>query len=150
MANTYVSALFHLVFSTRNREPWLVEPVRGQVLPYLGGIAEHKGMTMLCAGGYVDHVHLLLSLPAETPVSRAAQLIKGGSSYWVRRTFAELRSFAWQEGYGAFSVGASQIEPTRRYVAAQAEHHRVRSFQDEYRAFLARHSLPCDERYAWG
>lgn len=150
MATTCVSALFHLVFSTRNREPWLVEPIRAQVLPYIGGIAERKGMGLLCIGGYLDHIHALLSLPADMPVSRAAQLIKGGSSHWIRRTFPELRSFAWQNGYGAFSVGASQIEPTRRYIAAQAEHHRVKSFQDEYRAFLAKHSIACDERYAWG
>jgi len=75
MATTCVSAVFHLVFSTRNREPWLVDPIRAQALPYIGGIAEQKGMRLLCSGGYVDHIHLLLSLPADMAVSRAAQLL---------------------------------------------------------------------------
>jgi REP element-mobilizing transposase RayT len=100
-------------------------------------------------GGVEDHVHLLLSLPATLPVSKAMQLIKGGSSKWVHETFPDQRLFAWQEEYGAFSVSVSQLEKTAGYIRGQPEHHRKQTFQDEFLMLLKKHGVEYDERYLW-
>ena len=104
-------------------------------------------MTALEVGGVEDHAHVLLSLSATMAISKAIQLLKGGSSKWVNDTFAEHRSFAWQAGYGAFSIGISQVEHTRRYIASQKEHHRRMSYQEEFTTFLKRHGLEYDSRW---
>ena len=100
---------------------------------------------MLAIGGAVDHVHILLSLPATLSVTKAMQLLKGNSSKWIRETFPKMHSFAWQEGYGAFSVSISGVEPTIAYVRNQAEHHRKRSFREEFASMLRKHGLAYDE-----
>ncbi|HLA85383.1 MAG TPA: transposase [Thermoguttaceae bacterium] len=92
----------------------------------------------------------LLSLPTTVSLAQAIQFIKGGSSKWVHDTFLEHNAFTWQEGYGAFSIGVSQVEDTVSYIASQAEHHRKRTFQEEFLAFLKRHGIAYDERYLWG
>ena len=89
-------------------------------------------------------------MPATLSIAKAAQLIKGGSSKWVGVNFPELNAFAWQEGYGAFSVSVSHIEDTIAYIETQAEHHRTRTFEEEYLAFLKKHGIEYDERYVWG
>ena len=104
MANTYTSLNYHLVFSTKNREPWLIEAVCARLWPYLGGIARENGMKALEIGGVADHVHILVSVPATMALSNAVQLIKGGSSHWIKESFPNMAAFAWQDGYGAFSV----------------------------------------------
>ena len=96
-----------------------------------GGIARENSMKALSIGGIEDHTHVLLSLPATLPVAKAVQLMKGGSSKWVHETYANLQHFAWQEGYGAFSVNVSLIEETIRYIERQAKHHRRKTFQEE-------------------
>ena len=118
--------------------------------PYLGGIARDNKFTALSIGGVEDHVHLLLSLPSTMPVAKAIQLIKGGSSKWVHDTFPQLRDFAWQEGYGAFSIGISQVETTRAYIQRQKEHHRQKTFKEEVLAFLKKHGIEYDPRFIWG
>jgi REP element-mobilizing transposase RayT len=105
-------------------------------------------MPALSIGGVEDHVHVLLSLPSTLSISKAMQLIKGNSSKWIHETFADLRYFAWQEGYGAFSIGVSGIEDTRSYIARQAEHHRKRSFREEIEEFLVKHGMTWTERDA--
>jgi REP element-mobilizing transposase RayT len=95
------------VWSTKNREPWLTPDLRERLWPYLGGIARKNQIKTLAIGGVADHVHILLSLPATLSIAKATQLLKGNSSKWIRETFPKMRSFAWQEGYGAFSVGIS-------------------------------------------
>jgi len=107
-------------------------------------------MRCLAVGGTRDHVHILLSLPGTVSIAKALQLIKGGSSKWVHDTFPSCRRFAWQEGYGAFSIGISQVRQTAAYINAQHEHHRMRSFQEEFLAFLKKHGIEYDERYVWG
>ncbi|HEV3099062.1 MAG TPA: IS200/IS605 family transposase [Candidatus Udaeobacter sp.] len=150
MANTYTSLHYHVVFSTKNRQPFLTEAVRDRLFAYLGGIARENGMNALGVGGIADHVHLLLSIPAPLAVSKAVQLIKGGSSHWLKETFPDIIDFAWQDGYAAFTVSQSQLDDVRVYVRAQAEHHRTKTFAEEYRAFLARHRIEYDERYLLG
>ena len=150
MSHTYISSLYHCVFSTKQRRRWLSAEVREQLWPYLGGIARKNKMKALAIGGVEDHVHLLLSLPSRIDIAKAIQLIKGGSSKWLHETYPELRSFAWQEGYGAFSIGVSQIEATVRYINSQLQHHRKKTFQEEFLAILERHGIEFDLRYVWG
>ena len=150
MGHTYASVLVHCVFSTKNRLP-VIEPDWGPRLhAYLGGIARENGARALAVGGVADHVHLLLSLPPVLPVAKALQLVKGGSSLWVHQTFPQVKDFARQEGYGAFSIGVSQVEATIAYIVNQEKHHRRKTFQDEFRAFLKKHGIEYDERYVWG
>jgi putative transposase len=150
MSHTYTSSLYHCVFSTKNRERMLSSNCRERLWPYIGGIARKNRLKALAVGGVEDHVHILLSLPATESVARAMQLIKGGSSKWVHDTYPTMRSFAWQEGYGAFSIGVSQAAATIAYIEKQKEHHRRRSFQEEFLAFLDKHGLAYDPRYVWG
>jgi REP-associated tyrosine transposase len=143
--HSFTSCLFHCVWSTKNREPYLTPDLRDRLWPYLGGIAKQNQIKMLAIGGAVDHVHILLSLPATLSVAKAMQLLKGNSSKWIRETFPKMHSFAWQEGYDAFSVSASGVEPTIAYVRSQAEHHRKRSFREEFASMLRKHGLAYDE-----
>lgn len=150
MAHTCVSALFHCVFSTKDRQRVLTQNHRERLFAYIGGIARENGFKLLGAGGVEDHVHLLLSLSSTMPIAKAMQLAKGGSSKWLREEFAELGSFAWQEGYGAFGLGVSQLDATLRYIERQVEHHRKLTFEEEYRAFLHKHGMKVDEAYQFG
>ena len=149
MADTFFSLNVHCVFSTKNREPLLVGEIKDRLWAFMGGIAKQNKITPLCIGGVADHVHMLVSLPTTLSVAKAVQLIKGGSSSWVHGTFDSLRHFAWQSGYGAFSVSASHIGEAIRYIQNQEDHHRLKSFQEEYVAFLKKHGIQCDERYLW-
>jgi REP element-mobilizing transposase RayT len=128
----------------------LITPsLQERLWPFLGGIARENKMRALMIGGVADHVHLLLSLPATMSIAKAMQLIKGGSSKWIHETFPEQRLFAWQEKYGAFSVSVAQLDSVIAYISKQPEHHRRRSFQEEFVAFLKKHRLEYDEKYLW-
>jgi REP element-mobilizing transposase RayT len=113
--------------------------------PYLGGIARENEMKALAIGGTADHMHLLVSLPATISIAKAIQLLKGNSSKWIHETFPEMRSFEWQKGYGAFSVGVSATDATVAYIRDQAEHHRKRTFREELQAMLRKHGFKFDE-----
>ena len=114
----------------------------------MGGIARNNKCKALAVGGTENHVHILLSFPADLPLSKAMQRIKGASSRWMNERHT--RHFAWQEGYGAFTVGISQRADTIAYIQSQAEHHRKRSFEEEFIAFLKKHKVEYDPRYVWG
>ncbi|MGA2684651.1 MAG: IS200/IS605 family transposase [Verrucomicrobiota bacterium] len=139
--HSFNSCRMHCVFSTKERRPWLDSNIRERLWPYLGGIARENDMKALAIGGVADHVHVLLSLPPTLSVSKAMQLLKGNSSKWLRETFPELlrEDFAWQEGFGAFSIGVSGGQETVRYIQTQEEHHRQRSFREELEMFLQKH-----------
>jgi len=128
----------------------ITKDLQEQLWPYIGGIAKLNNMKALCIGGVEDHLHILLSIPSTISVSKAMQLIKGGSSKWIHDTFSELQKFEWQEGYGAFSIGVSQIPDTISYIQTQAEHHRTRTFQEEFIIFLGKHDIEYDPRFVWG
>ena len=149
MANTYTSLHYHVIFSTKNREPWIRENIEQRVWSYLGGIARENGIKALLIGGIENHVHLLLGLPASLALSKALQLVKGGSSGWIKETFPEMRGFGWQDGYAAFTVSKSQIPEVEEYIRNQREHHRAKTFEEEYRAFLQRHEIDFDEQYVF-
>jgi putative transposase len=150
LSHTYVSALFHCAFSTKGRRRLITASLQERLWPFMGRIAREQGFKALEIGGVEDHVHLLLSLSAITPIAKVIQLVKGTSSKWVHDTFPEHRWFAWQEGYGAFSVGMSQIDATVQYIRSQAEHHQKTTFQEEFQAFLKKHGIEYDEQYVWG
>jgi REP element-mobilizing transposase RayT len=114
----------------------------------MGGIAKQNRIKALAIGGIEDHVHLLLSLPSTISLSKAIQLIKGGASKWIHDTFPQHRDFSWQEGYGAFSIGITQLDDTVAYIERQAEHHQRHCCQDEFFAFLRKHGIEYDPRYA--
>ena len=137
----------HCTFSTKERLPFISAELELRLWPYVGGIARENRIKALAIGGTPDHLHLLLSLPATMSFAKAVQLIKGGSSKWVHDTFPEYRKFAWQEGYGAFSVSASQVEKIIAYIRNQKEHHRKKSFQEEFRELLDKHGVEYDARY---
>lgn len=150
MAHSYVSTLTHCVFSTKERQRLINPDLKQRLLPYLGGVARANNIVALTVGGTDDHIHLLLAIPSTMGVSKAIQLIKGGSSKWIHDTFPAHRHFAWQEGYGAFSIGISQLKATVAYIENQDEHHKRRTFQQEFLAFLKKHKIEYDPRYVWG
>ncbi len=150
MSHTFVNALFHCAFSTKGRRQLITASLQERLWPFMGGIAREQGMKALAVGGIDDHAHVLLSMPPTISIAKAIQLIKGASSKWIHDTFPEHRAFAWQEGYGAFSIGISRVDETMSYIRSQAEHHRKRTFQEEFLAFLKKHGLEYDERYLWG
>lgn len=126
------------------------QKLQERLWPYLGGVARENNLVALAIAGIEDHVHMLLSLPTTLTISQAMQLVKGSSSKWVHEEFSEHPQFAWQEGYGAFSIGVSQIDLTKQYIANQIEHHRTKTFQEEFLAFLKKHKIEYDPRYVWG
>lgn len=149
MANTYTSLYYHLVFSTKHRQPWITTDIEARIWAYLGGIARENKMKALQVGGIEDHIHLLLGAPPTMTISKAAQLIKGGSSKWIHDTFPALQEFRWQDGYGAFSVSKSGRDAVTGYIQNQRTHHRDCSFKIEFLTLLQRHEVEYDERYLW-
>jgi len=149
MANTFTCLQYHLVFSTTTREPWLRSDIEERVWAYLGGIARQNGLKPLLIGGADDHIHMLLGIPPTIPISEALKQLKGGSSGWIKQNITGCRGFGWQDGYGAFTLSKSQESEVKDYIRNQREHHRVRTFQEEYRAFLHRHGIQYNERYLW-
>ncbi len=139
----------HLIFSTKNREPFLTAALQPRLYEYMGGILRGHKCCLVAAGGMPDHVHLLASLHREVSVAEAVRLVKSNSSGWVHETFPDLAAFAWQSGYGAFAVSYSEVKRVKGYIAGQEKHHKTRSFQDEFREFLKRHDIEYDERYVW-
>ena len=118
MANTYTDLYYHIVFSTKNREAWVRQGIEERVWEYLGGIARHNDIVPAKIGGIDDHIHLVVSIPLTISISKTAQLVKGGSSLWFHETFRR-SAFAWQDGYGAFTVSKSQLPDVIRYVEGQ-------------------------------
>jgi REP-associated tyrosine transposase len=149
MANTYTALHYHFTFSTKLRQPWIRPEIEQRIWEYMGGIARTNGLKPLKTGGIDDHIHMLVGAPPTIAPSKIAQLVKGGSSGWIHETFGDLSHFAWQDGYGAFTVSKSAIPDVTAYIENQREHHRTMTFQDEYRLLLVRHGIEFDEAYLW-
>ena len=148
MPSTHLSLHIHIVFSTKNRYPFIAVEWRERLHAFIGGAIRTAGAVPLCIGGTNDHVHLLIGIRATHCLADILRDIKHASSEWVHRTIG-VKKFAWQDGYGAFSVGASQIASVSEYIANQIEHHRKRTFEEEYVAFLERYRVEYDKRYIW-
>ena len=149
MANTYTNLLFHIVFSTKNRAAIIGHAVREPLYQYIGGVIRGEAGTLLEIGGVADHVHLLARFKAAVAVATMVRQIKTSSSKWLNQRLGAGFKFAWQAGYGAFTVSESQVSQVRRYIQNQAEHHRKRTFQEELREMLSKHNIEFDERYLW-
>ena len=139
----------HLIFSTKNREPVLLDSVRDSLHRYMATVLQNLGCPPVLINSVPDHVHILFELGRTVAVSNAVEQVKKTSSKWVKTQGSEFTRFAWQAGYGAFAVSQSNVTTVRQYIAGQQQHHRKKSFQEEYRAFLERHNVPFDEKYVW-
>jgi putative transposase len=149
MPQSFAAVHLHIVFSTKHRESHITPELSPRLHEYLGGTVRGTGSILLTSGGMPDHVHLLIGLGREVTIADLVRTAKAGSSRWVHETFPDHPGFAWQAGYGAFAVSHDRLPAVRGYIANQAEHHRVKSFQEEYREFLRVHGIEWDERYVW-
>jgi REP element-mobilizing transposase RayT len=147
MPQSLARVLVHLVFSTKNREPFIGPQHRSRTFAYLAGTLNAIDCPVVTVGGVADHVHLLFVLGRTLPLSRAVEEVKKESSKWAKANVHP--GFYWQNGYGAFSVSPSNVERVSEYIAGQEERHRTETFQDEFRELLHRHGVEWDERYVW-
>ncbi len=150
MPQSLAKVLVHTIFSTKERRPFLRnDALRAEMHCYLGGILNQLDCEPMIVGGVEDHVHLLFRLSRTRSIAEVVKETKRGSSLWIKERDAAMQDFAWQSGYGAFSIGFSQVGAVRRYIAGQEEHHRRCTFQEEFRRMLARYDVAYDERYVW-
>ena len=149
MAQSLSKIILHVVFSTKNRDPLIVESIRPGLHAYLAGACRAIKSEAYRVGGTEDHVHIACTLPRTLTVSKLLEEIKKSSSVWIKDQQAEYRSFSWQAGYGAFSVGESQLPALLRYVENQREHHQKRTFKEEFTELLEKYGIDYDERYLW-
>jgi len=149
MAQSLARILVHLIFSTKDRVAALAPVVRPDLQAYLVGILSHLDCPCLEVGCVADHAHILFVLHRTLSPAEVVEEVKKGSSKWLKTRGPAMRNFHWQGGYGAFSVSPSSEGRVRKYILDQERHHKKITFQDEFRAFLRRHSVPFDERYVW-
>lgn len=146
--STYLSLHYHLIFSTKERRRFIADPWRNRLHAYLGGTVRTLRGVPEAVGGTADHVHMLVGLRATHCLADVLCEIKRASSQWVHETFG-VSEFSWQDGYGAFTVSASAIGAVKQYILRQEEHHRKKTFQEEYVEILQRSGVEYDERYLW-
>ena len=149
MSQSLAHILVHIIFSTRDRQPFLQHPMRHDLHAYIATCARALDCECYCAGGIEDHVHLAVRLSRNITVAELIKELKTSSSKWMKEQSPALEDFSWQNGYGAFSVGPSDLPSLRRYIETQEEHHHKYSFQDELRALLKKYGVEYDERYLW-
>jgi REP element-mobilizing transposase RayT len=142
--------LIHVIFSTKDRTPYLADiESRQRLHAYLATVARDHDCECFCVGGVADHVHLAVRLARTVTVAKLVEHLKSSSSKWLKDQHIAPKAFAWQRGYAAFSVSPRDLPTLRRYIETQAEHHTKHSFQDELRAFLIKYGVDFDERYVW-
>ena len=149
MGQSLTRSYHHIIFSTRGRAQMIKPHFRQRLYDYIGGIVKNLDGQLLAAGGTSDHVHLLITLHPKTALADMVRAVKANSSRWIHETFPVHAGFAWQSGYAAFSVSHSDLERVRGYIARQDDHHRTKSFDEEFVAFLQRHELEYDPKYLW-
>lgn len=137
------------MFSTKHRQPLILPPVEEELHAYLGGICKTLECPPIKVGGYTDHVHILCMLSKKIALMKLLEEVKSHSSKWMKTKREDLNNFYWQDGYGAFSVNPSDIDRVITYIANQKEHHRKKTFQEEYRIMLKKYQVEYDERYVW-
>lgn len=149
MPQSHSNILIHLIWRTKDRHPWLKSGLREKAHAFLAGAVRQLDCEAYRVGGVADHVHLSVRLSRTLSVANLVKEIKTASSKWLKEQAPEFTGFHWQLGYGAFSVGMSQKESLLHYIDTQEEHHRRRTFQEEYRDFLQKYEIEYDERYVW-
>jgi REP element-mobilizing transposase RayT len=149
MGQSLVKNYLHIVFSTKHRQEIIHPLVEEELHAYLGGICKNLECPPIIVGGSTDHIHILCMLSKKIALMKLMEELKSHSSKWMKTKAESLSNFYWQDGYGAFSVNPSEVETVINYIANQKEHHRKKTFQDEYRAFLKQYNVEYDERYVW-
>ena len=149
MAQTLTRLLVHASFSTRNRTNLIKPDIEAELFAYMGGICRNAGSSLLAAGGTANHVHLLISLAKTLSIADLIMNVKKDLSKWIKTKGSYIADFQWQEGYGAFTIGESQVGDLKSYIARQKEHHHSVSFEAEYLAFVKKYNVSYDERYLW-
>lgn len=149
MGQSLVKNCIHLVFSTKHRQSFINPPIELELHSYLGGICNQLGCQTIKVGGYNDHVHILCLLSKNIALAKLLEELKSHSSKWIKTKGVNYSNFYWQNGYGAFSVNPSEVDKVCTYIANQREHHKNKTFMEEYRAFLKKYQVDYDERYVW-
>ncbi len=149
MPQSLSSILIHLIFSTKNREPFITPAVETELHPYMAKIFRELKSPSIAIDGTADHIHILFSLGRVIAVADLVEEVKTGTSKWIKTKGHEFKNFHWQKGYGAFSIEPSNVAAVKNYIRGQKQHHRRVTFQDEYRDFLKTYGIEYDERYVW-
>jgi REP element-mobilizing transposase RayT len=149
MAQTLVSLYVHIIFSTKNRVNLITSEIEPDLFAYVGGVLNNNKSKLIAANGTSDHVHLLISLSKNLGLSKLIGDIKRDSSVWIKKQDSQFQKFYWQDGYGAFSIGHSQIKTVKNYIAKQKIKHAKTDFKSEFRGFLRKYEMEYDERYVW-
>ena len=149
MPQSLSRVIVHLVFSTKDRTPCLGPSMRPPLHAYLATVARNAGCECYRAGGVADHVHLAILLSRTITLAALVEELKTSSTKWLKTQQTALGGFAWQRGYGSFSVGPADLDAVIAYIDNQEDHHRTRTFQEEYRTFLTKYGITFDERYVW-
>ena len=149
MGHNFTNLLTHVIFSTKDRVPHIKPELKADLHAYMGGIVRKINGKTVIVDGTGDHVHLLLWMPPKVSISETLRVLKSNSSRWVNQERGEKPAFAWQTGYGAFSVSHSSAPAVARYIRTQEEHHQRISFQEEFVSFLKKNGIDYDERYIW-
>ena len=149
MPQSLSNVLVHLTFSTKERRPLIHPDVEDELHHYLGGVCRDNGCPSHGAGGTEDHVHICFTLSRTITLAHIVEEVKRSSSKWIKTKGDRYRSFAWQAGYGAFSIGQSGLDALRSYIATQREHHKKKDFKAEFRALLRKYNIEYDETYVW-
>ena len=150
MPQSLAKVLLHIVYSTKNRTPWLKDAsIRGELFAYQATVFKGLECPALLINGVEDHIHVLCLLSRKLAIMDLIEESKTSTSKWIKTKGPDYRDFYWQSGYGVYSVSESNVEEVKRYIANQEEHHKKMSFQDEFRRFCERHGIPYDERYVW-
>ncbi|NGX41967.1 MAG: hypothetical protein K940chlam7_00241 [Chlamydiae bacterium] len=149
MSHTYHMLLYHLVWSTKNRCPFIIKSYQDRLYRYMGGTFRSLKCHPVQVGGMPDHIHALVSIPPNVTISEIVRNAKVSTNNWMSQTFPETKSFAWQKGYGAFSVSPSNSNAVITYIQNQETHHKKSDFKEEFIALLNKHGITFDEKYLW-
>jgi putative transposase len=149
MPQSLAAILIHVIFSTKNREPLILPEIEPELFPYMATACQSANSSAILINGTTDHVHMLVNLGRKTAIADLVEEVKSSSSGWIKSKGPQFERFYWQNGYGAFSIGQSGENALKEYIANQKAHHRIKTFQEEYRKFLQRYELKYDERYVW-
>jgi len=150
MGQSLVKNYIHIIYSTKNRQPFIRQEYEVELYKYLGGVCKAHDCTPIQVGGHLDHVHILCLLSKRMTIADLLEEVKTDSSKWMKKRAAELKNFYWQDGYGAFSVNPREVDMVTEYIQNQREHHSTKTFKDEYLALLKKYKVEYDERYVWG
>ncbi len=149
MPQSLVHNYIHITFSTKNRFPFIDNEINKELFSYLGGICKNLECNPIIIGGHKEHVHILCLLSRKIALMKLIEEVKSHSSKWVKTKGVKYQNFYWQRGYGGFSVNPTEIDIVKKYILNQEEHHKIKTFQDEYRAFLKKYKIKYDEKYVW-